>query len=235
MIIAKVKLRNLREVNGLSIDDLSEITGIRRRVLYDYESGLREPRMTTVKKIIDCVEKHLNNDNGYEFDSGVNLDLNKPDYDSYTICVDRLLNKCGELLKCVHDGNSSDSELVDISKDICNLSSSLHFIFHKTSILLEPFDEQLIAFTVKNTINKIIDSFNIMKLINDALVISGDRNLFTSNIRTNLRDSLHSVRYIVFYINDYFKIESDTVFILEKSDGTIYSLSRFHEKRMGEL
>lgn len=241
MIGAKTKIKNLREINNLSIDEMSKIIGLPKGTILEYENGKRNPRPSTYNRIVKAVEDYLSSkprdieiEDRVDEDYNGTVSTNKPNYDSYVMCVDRLFNRCGELIRCVHDGRDHDIFLLNVSKDISNLSSSIHFMFHRTSLLLEPFDEKLVAFTVKNTINKIIDSFNAIKLISDAIIKSGEKKLSMSNIRMNLRESLHNIRYLVFYINDYFKLESDTTFILEKSDGTLYSLSKFHEEKMKE-
>jgi len=40
-----VRLRALREKAGLSVAEVSEMTGIHKKSLYDWESGLREPSL----------------------------------------------------------------------------------------------------------------------------------------------------------------------------------------------
>lgn len=253
MVDAKSRIKNLRIKNNLSLEEISRITGIRMETLELYESGERRPRISTISKIVRLVEDYVSSehttvkedldsledvveecDEMSVDDNTGECDMNRPDYESYVMCVNRLFSRCGELIKSIHDGDPFNNFTLEVSRDIDNLSSSLEFIFSRTSMLSEPFDEQLVAFTVKNTLNTLINSFNAVKTVSDALNRCEERGSIISNLRMDLRQSIHSIRYIVFYINDYFKVESDTMFILERNDGTLYSLNEFHEKRMEE-
>jgi len=51
--IFAARLKQLRSENNLSVAELSEITGISRSILYDYERGNVEPTMTKLLAIAD--------------------------------------------------------------------------------------------------------------------------------------------------------------------------------------
>lgn len=61
------RLRTLREVAGLSVDDLARASGLSRQVLYRYEAGEREPGWNAVQAIaraLGCTTDALRSDEG---------------------------------------------------------------------------------------------------------------------------------------------------------------------------
>lgn len=238
------KLKSLRENNGLSLDELSKITGIKKETLIKYETGEVKARLKTFSKIVDKIKENRKEfyNSSDKDEENVN-DLNNGVYDntssnsfnsySYKLCCDKLLNNCGKFLRELSD-NGLGNECLPIIQDIDNLSHSLYFIFHRSSIYSGVFDETLIAYTVKHTIGEIIDSFNSLKSVSDLLNKNASNDTLVCNLRLHIRQTLHNIRYVFFYINDYFKVQSDMLFIIERDNGTVCSLNDFHEKRMSE-
>lgn len=54
-----MKLRRLRQLKGLSLADVYEITGISRAQISRIENGKSDPRMSTVTQLLSCYEAAL--------------------------------------------------------------------------------------------------------------------------------------------------------------------------------
>lgn len=52
----KNRLKQLREENGLTLDDMEKITGINRGTFNNYENGKTEPKLSTWKQLADFFE-----------------------------------------------------------------------------------------------------------------------------------------------------------------------------------
>ena len=239
--LSKSRIKSLREENGLSLEELSNITGIKVKVIKSYEEGEINPRLKTVSHIVESVTKYvLENGSSYKDSNrpsnkdNVNYNDNCFDSSNYEVCCNKLYHECGVLIRSLSDTKTFKDDFLATLQSINSLTSSLQFIFHKSSMRPGAFDQTLIAFTVKHALDKLINSFNALKYVNDALNRHQEENLLIFNLRLNVRESVHNLRYLFNYVNDYFKMESDTVFIIEKSDGTLYSLNQFHERRMEE-
>lgn len=53
------RLRSLREAGGLSVDELSRLSGVHRMAIYRLEKGERQPSLATAKKLADALGHKL--------------------------------------------------------------------------------------------------------------------------------------------------------------------------------
>lgn len=54
-----MRLRRLRQLKGLSISDVHQITGVSRAQISKIENGKSDPRMSTVTQLLSCYEATL--------------------------------------------------------------------------------------------------------------------------------------------------------------------------------
>lgn len=307
-------IKSLREIRGLSQEDLAKATGISLRSIKNYESNKVKPRPKTITKLLEVLniedldENELNEENEIDeidsleevnevdsleevhtenvliigksntnnhdnhssnanygnngsnanlygnhssngnHDNNVNYDNNGNHanhcnhdnyYDNYFIfnsssfsllcrefsdCTSNLLNELS-----VHNFNNENS--LQLSSNLNHFCKCLNHLFRSSCISPRGFDEQLIAYTMKLELGNIISKFNSLRMIDASLFGVPSNNHRVISFRLNIRECINDLKFIFQYINDYFKLNSGTNYILENSDGTVYTIHEIMKKR----
>lgn len=221
-------LKHVRENKGISLEEFSNMTKISMRRLKTYEEDSVEPKKKTLKFIAQCLGIDLDKEDSYS--AGLNPSSTKYSSIVYESCCNKLYQEVSNLMEKLFDGENDLQTILIIRDKINDLTDSIAFNFRKASISENPFDEYLIEFTLKNTLSNIINGFNMLKSINNLLDKNSNDDPSIIALRAGVRNSVHDLRYVFYYLNDYFRVESDRMFILEKSDGTVGCLNDFQSK-----
>lgn len=247
-----LQIKQEREARGISQEDLAKMCHMTLNRIIDYETGKVRPNGKSLMTIVNVFEEYYkhsnfdpsktliddskvhrrksnrksNNNSNIYYDGSEGPSFEPKIYDR---CYADLIDSCFKLKDRLIQHNKVDQECLNIiNNKIYNCCSSLEHQFKRSIAISAGLDKYLSVYTIKNCLGQLIDCYNYLYTI-DCLIMSVRNNdstdkILLGNFMFLLKSSIHSLRFAVNYLNDFFNMEFDNVLLITKPNGTLYSL-----------
>lgn len=207
-----------RDKDGKKIEDCEASLDSMRENRYNFKA------VTGVKSL---TSNHSSSSYS-ESENGVRSMLSFDPY-VYNKCYKELVSGCNELYDRMFKDNKVDSECLSMaSGKIHNCCSSLEFQFKRSVVVSAGIDRHLCIYTIKHCLGDLIDCYNKLHEIDYSITYLSTSNRFdrtlVGSFLSHLKCSLHCLRFVINYINDFFYMEFNSHLLITKSSGSIYSL-----------
>lgn len=238
-------IREERVSKNLSQEELAKLCIMSVSRIRGYESGKTKPNNKTFNAILEALARYENKKLEDKVEKiRVNLDSDANDAKRDTVeennqhesenfngymfssCCRMLEQGCTKVKEHLVDSNSINEECVELVKSsILNHCNSIEFSIKRSlkySVVVDPL---ISTFIIKECLNNILESFNCIKSIENIISLVNNDNSMDKKLLGDLaylvRSCLHSLKFIIDYINDFFVSEFETVLVIPKPQGKI--------------
>lgn len=227
-----LKILEERNLRGLSQEQLAKMAVITVRRIESYESGEVKPNSASFNAIMKAFEKfdkekekekedkdrNQPNFSGQSFDNGV-----------YRKCFDDLFDGCNELRNYLFKHNVIDEKALGIATNyIYRNSNSLELQVKNSIVSSTGIDKYLSVYTIKSCLKSLIDSYNYLYAADRFCTVAKKSSIVDKetlgHFMVEVRSSIHNLKFIIDYINEFFLEEFETVLLVAKPNGTLYSI-----------